>query len=121
VRAGIRRLALLVAVVFGGTVLVSGFFGLVSGGNLGTAVATGSYLVGSLLIVVGVLVGVRGPLRSEASGDAGLFGLGFARRRVRRASDDERHDTVVSAAVFVALGFTLVLFGIAVDSTVHLV
>ena len=50
----------------------------------------------------------------DAGAVGGLFGV-FGSGPVRFATNDERQDSLASSAVFVALGFVLVLFGLLCD------
>jgi uncharacterized membrane protein len=120
VRSAARR----IVVLFGSAVvvigLVSGLIGLALGSSLWRSAATGLYLVGCFLVVLGVFAGVRGPLRpagSEEEGDAlgSLLGIGIFSRGVRSATSDERADARATAWLFLAMGLTMILVGIALD------
>jgi hypothetical protein len=120
VRSAARR----IVVLFGSAVvvigLVSGLIGLALGSSLWRSAATGLYLVGCFLVVLGVFAGVRGPLRpagSEEEGDAlgSLLGIGIFSRGVRSATTDERADARATAWLFLAMGLTMILVGIALD------
>jgi hypothetical protein len=117
--AGIRRVVLVVAAIAVPTALISLLFGLGAGTDVWSALATGFYVVGAMLMVVGVLSGVRGPLRSATPNDpaeaASLFGMGLGRRRVRKATDEERRETVFGAVLFLTLGLALVVLGVVAD------
>ena len=80
--AGIRRGLLILAAIAVPTAVVSLLLGLAAGTAVQSALATGFYVVGAMLMLVGVLSGARGPLRAEPSGDAGdaspLFGWPWA-------------------------------------------
>ena len=124
-RAAIRRFATLLAGVAGGTALVSLGAGLALGSPLDRAVSVGLYLVGSFLLVAGFFVGNRGPARlkgddSEVPAAAGMFGVGVGSRRLRWATPAEREEALANSAIFVSLGFALILLGIAADSRTHL-
>lgn len=118
--AATRRIVLLfglATVVIGG---VSALIGLALGSSATRSAATGLYLVGCFLIVLGVFAGVRGPLRP--AGDAedtepmgALLGVGIFSKGIRPATSDERRDARGTAWVFLALGLVMVLVGIAVD------
>jgi len=119
-RAAARR----IVVLFGSAVvaigLVSGLIGLALGSSFWRASATGLYLVGCFLIVLGVFAGVRGPLRpagSEEEGDAlgSLLGVGIFSKGARSATSDERADARATAWLFLAMGVTMILVGIALD------
>jgi len=120
VRSAARR----IVVLFGSAVvvigLVSGLIGLALDSSFWRGAATGLYLVGCFLVVLGVFAGVRGPLRpagSEEEGDAlgSLLGIGIFSRGVRSATSDERADARATAWLFLAMGLTMILVGIALD------
>ena len=119
-----RSAARRIVVLFGSAVvvigLVSGLIGLALGSSLWRSAAFGLYLVGCFLVVLGVFAGVRGPLRpagSEEEGDAlgSLLGIGIFSRGVRSATTDERADARATAWLFLAMGLTMILVGIALD------
>ena len=119
-----RSAARRIVVLFGSAVvvigLVSGLIALALGSSMWRGAATGLYLVGCFLIVLGVFAGVRGPLRpagSEEDGDAlgSLLGVGIFSKGVRSATSDERADARATAWLFLAMGLTMILVGIAVD------
>ena len=122
---GIRRGLLVLAAIAVPTALVSLLLGLASGMAVRSALATGFYAVGAMLMVVGVLSGARGPLRSASPNDPGeaasLFGMGFGRRRVRKATDEERREAVSGAVLFLFLGLVLVALGVVADAENELV
>ena len=121
--AGIRRALLILTSIAAPTAVFSALIGLAAGTAVTDALATGFYIVGALIMVVGVLSGVRGPLRSESVSDTdagSVLGLGFGPRRLRKATDEERRDSVSTAVLFLVLGFVLVAFGVVADSEVEL-
>lgn len=99
-----------------GLMVVTALLSLAVGGLLGAdplrSIAIGFYLSGSFMIAIGFLLGNRGParMRSDASP------LPFAARRVRWASRDEHLEAMNSSAVFVVLGFVLILIGVFADT-----
>jgi len=108
--AALRRLALVFGVLFGGTVVVSLLVGLLLGSDGQRSVSLGLDVVGVFFLVIGFFVGVRGPFRlggSEAPGSTNRF--------VRWAQPDERVETINVSALFVTVGFVLVLVGLAID------
>lgn len=121
---GIRRGLLIFAAIAVPTALISLLLGLASDMAVGSALATGFYAVGAMLMIVGVLSGARGPLRSASQNDPGeaasLFGMGLGRRRLRKATDDERRDAVFGAMLFLVLGLVLVALGVVADSETKL-
>lgn len=121
-----RRIASIVGGVAGITIVVSAAVGLLSSTDLDRAVSTGLYLVGCFLVVLGFFSGVRGPVRprgDEADGDSAMsvFGVGLAGRGARTATGDERADARATTWLFLFLGLTLILVGVAVDSKVALI
>jgi hypothetical protein len=108
--AALRRFAVMLGGIGAATVAVSLAFGTLAGLSAGRSIAIGLYLVGSLLMVGGFFLGNRGPLRPRGESE-GLFGP----RPVRGATTDEREEAINSSALFVSLGFVLVLLGLASD------
>jgi hypothetical protein len=115
--AAARRFATLLAGVAGATAGVGAALGLVFGASLDRAVSLGFYLVGCFLLVGGFFLGNRGPVRPKGEAGPSMFGPRF----MRWATPDEREDTINTSAVFVAVGFVLLLLGALVDSRVRLV
>ena len=93
----------------GAAAILSLVFGTAAGASADRSVSLGLYGVGSFLLLAGFVIGSRGPARLER-------GL-----RLRFANTRERESTVNAAAVFVAVGFVLIVLGLAVDSRVRLV
>jgi len=124
VLAGIRRILLILASISALTAAVSLLGALAAGASPGRALATGFYLVGAFLMIAGVLSGARGPLRAAGTSDRApaltLFGFGVTARALRKASHEERHDTLVTAVLFLGLGLALVAVGVAADPNVEL-
>ena len=120
-RAAARRIVLL----FGSAIVLiaalSAAIGLALGSSAARSAATGLYLVGCFLLVLGVFAGVRGPLRPSGEpgedGDAvgSLLGVGIFSKGVRTATSDERADARSTAWLFLAMGMAMILVGIAVD------
>jgi hypothetical protein len=122
---GLRRSLQILAAIAVPTALISLLFGLAAGTGVRSAVATGFYVVGAMLMIVGVLSGARGPLRAASPEDPGeaaaLFGMGLGRRRLRKATDDERREAVFGAVLFLVLGLMLVVLGVLADAESELV
>jgi hypothetical protein len=114
--AAVRRLALLV--VLGGAVIavLSLLLGLMFGSSATRALTVGFYLSGCFLMVLGFFAGNRGPARvkSETAGPA-VFPFALGQRKLRWATKSEQHENINHSAVFVSLGFILVLIGLFVD------
>jgi hypothetical protein len=114
--AALRRLTIVFAVLFGGTVVVSALLGLLFGATAQRSVSLGLDLVGSFFLVIGFFVGVRGPFRL-GGGDSSAAGNRF----VRWAQPDERVETINLSALLVTVGFVLVLVGLAIDPRYSLI
>ena len=111
----LRRFLLLVAVVGGGTVVVSIVLGVLLGASLPRSIAVGYYLVGSFMLLAGFFFGNRGPVRPR--GDADIGGIFRpAGRRVRWATREEHEEAINSSALYVVLGLVLIFLGIASDN-----
>jgi hypothetical protein len=114
--AGRRFLGLLVlATAF--TLVASLAIGLPLGAGLSRAVSVGFYAVGSFLLISGFFVGNRGPVRMKR--DVGVPLLGS--RYMRWATPEEREETINLSAIFVVLGFVLILVGVIADNRHELV
>jgi hypothetical protein len=110
--AALRRLLVLILLAAALTAIGSLIVGLLLGASLTRSVAIGFYLVGSFWLVSGFFVGNRGPVRLKSDFGAPLFGSRF----VRWATPEERDETINMSAVYVVLGFVLILFGFAADT-----
>jgi hypothetical protein len=110
--AALRRLLVLVVVAAAVTALGAVLVGLLLDAPLGRSVAVGFYLVGCFWLITGFFVGNRGPVRLKSDLGAPLFGSRF----VRWATPEEREESINMSAVYVLLGFVLILFGFATDT-----
>jgi hypothetical protein len=112
-RAAFRRFLVLLVVVALGTAVISLLVGLASGASVSRALSLGFYAVGSFLLISGFFVGNRGPARLRRGSDAIPF---FGGRMLRWATPDEREEAINLSAIFVVLGLTLIVLGVAADS-----
>jgi hypothetical protein len=112
----LRRFALLVGAIGGGTVLVSVVLGLLLGASLPRSIALGYYLVGSFLLLAGFFFGNRGPVRPRGDADHGDFFMRPRGRRVRWATREEHEEAINSSALFVVLGLLLIFLGLVSDN-----
>ena len=103
---------MLIVVAAALTALGSLLLGLLLGASLGRSLAIGFYMVGSFWLVAGFFVGNRGPVRLKSDLGAPLFGSRF----VRWATPEEREETINMSAIYVLLGFVLILFGLSADT-----
>jgi hypothetical protein len=102
----------------GTTAAVAALLALLIGAPVSRAVSLGFYGVGSFLVVIGFFIGNRGPIRARGD-ETALLGM-FPMRR-RWADADEHAGTINDSALFVSLGFVLIVIGIAVDTRYELI
>lgn len=107
-----RRLAIMYVGVGGITVLLSLAFGAISGAPLARSIAIGLYLIGAVVLIFGFFVGNRGPWRHEHGED----GWSILPRGIRRASPEERKESMSLSVLFIILGFGLIILGVLSDS-----
>ena len=99
------------------TLIGSLAIGLSIGAGVARAISVGFYCVGSFLLIAGFFVGNRGPVRLKR--DVGVPLLGS--RYMRWATPAEREETINLSAIFVVLGFVLILVGVVTDNRYDLV
>ena len=97
------------------TAAVSAVLGLLFGSKLDRSVSLGFYGIGSFLLIAGFFIGNRGPVRAKGVGTQ-LLGS----RLMRWATPLEREESMNESAVYVALGFALILIGVLADSRAQL-
>jgi hypothetical protein len=115
--AALRRLSGLFLLATGITVVGAMIFGLAAGSDPWRAISLGFYLTGSFSLISGFFVGNRGPVRFRGDSDAPLF---WGSRFVRWASPEEREENINLSAIFVLLGFILLILGVAADTRYEL-
>jgi hypothetical protein len=114
--AALRRLVGLLALATVVAAAGSLALGALAGASLTRALSLGFYAVGSFLLLVGFFVGNRGPVRMRSESPGAIFPFAqVANRRLGWATREEQHETIGYSAVFIVLGFILVLFGLAFD------
>ena len=118
--AAARRIVLLFGIATLGIAIVSGAIGLALGSSALRSAATGLYVVGCFLVVLGVFAGVRGPLRPSGADEdqepvGALLGVGIFSKGVRQATSDERADAKATSWLFLAMGMVMIVVGIAID------
>ena len=106
--AAIRRLIILFLVLGVSTTVVSALLGLLFDTPQARAISLGFTIVGSFMLVMGFFVGSRGPVRLVRRDRGSLKGA-------RLALPQERDEAINVSAFFVAVGFVLVIIGIAID------
>jgi hypothetical protein len=118
--AALRRLAFVLLLALGVTIVLSLLLGLLVGASVNRSLTLGFYLGGSFLLIVGFFVGNRGPARVKGGDDTvGPIGLpipGSGTRRLRWATLGEQNETINNSAVFISLGLILVALGVAFDT-----
>jgi hypothetical protein len=124
-RGAARRFLGLLALAALVVLAVSVPAGLLLGASVSRSISVGFYVIGSFLLVAGFFVGNRGPVRlkgddTEIGAPIGMFGIGLAGRRLRWATPEENADAMASSAVFVMIGFVLIVIGVVADSRVQL-
>jgi hypothetical protein len=117
--AALRRLTGLFVLASTVTVVGALVFGVALGADAWRSLSLAFYLVGSFLLIAGFFVGNRGPVRLRGGDAGGPFFLGS--RFVRWASPSEREENINLSAIFVVLGFLLILIGVAADTRHELV
>jgi hypothetical protein len=117
--AALQRLTGLFLLASALTVLGALAFGIALGAGAWRSLSVGFYLMGSFLLVAGFFVGNRGPVRLRG-GERGAY-MFFGSRFVRWASPAEREENINLSAIFVVLGFLLILVGVAADNRYDLV
>jgi hypothetical protein len=116
--AALRRLTGLFLLASALTLVGATIFGVALGADAARSISVGFYLMGSFLLVAGFFVGNRGPVRFKRDSAAPLI---MGSRFVRWASPSEREENINLSAIFVALGFVLILVGAAADNRYDLV
>ena len=106
--AAVRRLVVLFALLGVAITVGSLVLGLLFGTAAQRAVSLGFVVVGSFLLVLGFFVGNRGPVRLLRHGSGTLAGA-------RLAQPEERVETINLSALFLGVGFVLLLVGLVLD------
>ena len=127
-RGAARRIAVIVALLVGGTAAVSVALGALAGTSLLRSLAVGYYLVGAGVLLGSLALGSRGPMRADRSVEDDrapvvpvLGGLHTVRgrRNLRKATPEERRESRRSSLGLFVLGLLIVLLGTAFDPSRH--
>ena len=115
-----RRFAVLSGAAILVTAGVGALIGLALDAPAARSGATGLYIVGCFLIILGVFNGLRGPVRPKGSDEdrdavGGIVGFGISSGGIRAASADERADARATTWLFLALGIAMVVVGVLLD------
>jgi hypothetical protein len=111
--AALRRFFTMLVLICGGTAVVSLVFGAAAGLSVDRAVSVGFYLVGCCLLIVGFFTSTRGPTRQK--GDDRQITM-WRTRPVRWATRFEQEEALNVSGLLLAIGFSLVIIGAAIDS-----
>jgi hypothetical protein len=117
--SALGRLGGLFVLASGLALLGALLFGVAVGSGASRSISVSFYVIGAFLLIAGFFVGNRGPVRSK-SGEKGEY-LFFGSRFVRWASPAEREENINLSAIFVVLGFLLILVGVGADNRYDLV
>jgi hypothetical protein len=109
-----------VAVVVAGTTAISLTLGALAAKDLARAVSVGYYVAGAGVLIGCFVLGSRGPLRADWGPEGRPSGM-FLPQGVRRASSDERRETIRNSLLLFVFGIGLVALGAIIDPTRHLV
>ena len=88
------------------------------GGSPDRSIALGFYLMGCFLLLCGFFLGNRGPVSVASESDRPVmlpFGS-FGARSLRWATAGEQNESMMSSAVFISLGVTLIVIGTIIDT-----
>lgn len=104
---------------------MSAGIGALLGADALRSAATGLYLVGSFLIVLGVFTGLRGPVRPRGREEdqqplGGLLGFGIFTTGMRTATSDERADARSTTWLFLIVGLAMIAAGVLLDPRTEL-
>ncbi|MGN6380685.1 MAG: hypothetical protein ACTHNU_17170 [Gaiellales bacterium] len=119
---GAWRFGIVAAIVIGVAGFAGAFFALLAHVDVRRGISVAFYAVGALITVVGVLHGLRPPVRVDREqGRMGLFGMVLTGGQVRKATVEERDEALASSGLFVALGVVLLVLGGLIDPVHRLV
>jgi hypothetical protein len=110
--AGFRRFVVVLGTMAVGTALISLIAAAMLGSDVSRSLAIGFYAAGACLLIGGFFVGNRGPVRAKRNQPIPLFGSRF----VRWATAEEQAEAINTSAVYVSLGFGLILLGVLADT-----
>ena len=114
VGAAARRFGVLLGALAAACLIVGLVGSLLFKSSVNRGVSLAFYIVGCFLLVAGFFIGNRGPARLK-EGKASEATVLFGERFVRWASPREREEALNDSAIFVSIGFALILIGAAVD------
>ena len=107
--AGLRRFLAVFGIAVAAVAVFSVVVGIIVGARLTRSIALGYYLSGAALLIGGFFVGNRGPVRANRNQPIPIFGT-------RWATPEELDEAINTSAVYVSLGFALILVGVLADT-----
>lgn len=120
ITAAARRFGVLLVGLVLTTGVVSLLIGLLAGASVGRSISIGYYLVGSGTLILGFFAGNRGPVRQRGEHGGGGFIVPLPGRMLRWASPAEQHESISLSAIFITLGFALIVLGVVADTRYRL-
>jgi hypothetical protein len=120
ITAAARRFGVLLVALVLTTGLVSLLIGLLAGASAGRSISIGYYLVGSAILILGFFAGNRGPVRQRGEHGGGGLIVPLPGRMLRWASPAEQHESISLSAIFISLGFALIVLGVVADTRYRL-
>src|SRR4051812_48757222 len=93
-RAGLRRLALMLGGVAAATAIGSLVLGTIAGFSAGRSISLGFYFVGAFCVLIGFIFGNRGPVRTKPDPVGGPTVPLAGTRLLRFANPEERQQTI---------------------------
>jgi hypothetical protein len=129
-RAALRRIAAILAVMVGGTAAVSAALGALAGKSILHSLAVGYYVAAAAVLIGCFVTGARGPLRRDSRDDGAevpavppsMFSSNrspLRRRNMRKATPEERRESRLISLGLFALGLVLILIGSVLDPSRH--
>jgi hypothetical protein len=117
-RGALRRIAIILGSLIGGTAVISLLLGLAAGSSVRRALSVGFYIAGAALLSGTVIMGIRGPLRPEWK-DGETMGRFLGPRGVRKATPEERSQSRSSSLFLFGLGAAMIAIGVVLDPEHH--
>lgn len=118
-RGALRRIAIILGSLIGGTAVVSLLIGLAAGSSVRRALSVGFYLAGAALLSGTLIMGIRGPLRPEWKDESQTMGRFLGPRGIRPATPEERSQSRSSSLFLFGLGIAMLVIGTVLDPVHH--
>jgi hypothetical protein len=119
ISAALRRFGALFLASATGVALLSLLGGVALGSGVNRSLSVGFYVSGSAILIFGFFAGNRGPVRPKGDGAGFIFPL--PGRMLRWASPTEQEESISLSAIFVLLGFALIIVGVLADTRYTLI